>query len=145
MRLQHVIVFAKSKFGKGSVRLMVGPEATKKQRIDGSPRNFHSRSKRSYDTIDMVSPFFESWGPWRLQFYGNIIIDKVVLVTEKRAAGLRRERRSHPSLGRAEPIPHNVPVLSMPGIEVHLPGVGFRFDGHVGGVEMGVVSGRHRP
>lgn len=82
--LRRVVLVAKTKAGRGSAQLRVGPELSRHYRVDGAPRSFHSHHRDSFDRIRISNPFRDSWGPWQLFLQGNFKVRKVVLVLERR-------------------------------------------------------------
>lgn len=96
-RLKKVVLVAKTKFGRGHAQLRVGPEFSDRYRIKGRPHSFNDNRKKTFDRVNIRSPYHDSWGPWRLQLHGIFKVKKVVLVAE---------RRKHHHYGWA---PHNRP------------------------------------
>lgn len=83
-RLRKVILVAKSKRGSGEAQLRVGPKLTGRYRVGGNPRMFSSNHDKSYNSVWIDNPFYDSWGPWQLLLQGNLKVREVVLVVEER-------------------------------------------------------------
>jgi len=83
-RLLKVVLLAKTKKGKGTAQLRVGPEVSDFHRVDGHPRVFNHNKRNTFDKVSIVSPYHNSRGPWQLNLRGKFKVRKVVLVVEER-------------------------------------------------------------
>jgi len=84
LRLRKVVLVAKTKVGRGMAQLRVGPELSRMYQVAGSPPDFHSRNRHSYDRTRILNPFMPSWGPWQLHLRGHFKVRKVVVEVEQR-------------------------------------------------------------
>lgn len=82
MDLRKVVLFAKSKKGKGGASLRVGERATSMYRVNGQPRSFKKERRASFDRVNFRNPSKSSRGPWQVDLDGNFIVRKVVIEVE---------------------------------------------------------------
>jgi hypothetical protein len=82
MDLRKVVLFAKSKKGKGGASLRVGDRATSMYQVNGNPRSFKNERRASFDKVKFHNPSNNSKGPWQVDLDGNFIVRKVVIEVE---------------------------------------------------------------
>ena len=75
--LKKVVLFAKSKHGRGQAKLVVGQESSYSETIGGYPEEFHGYG--GYDRIVFENPSWDSHGRWQIKLRGNIKVEKVVI------------------------------------------------------------------
>ncbi len=77
-QLARVVVFAKSKFGRGQMQLLVGDSISYPQTIYGNPQDYHHQG--GYYRYVFDNPGGYSHGVWQLKMQGNIRIDRIAVV-----------------------------------------------------------------
>lgn len=77
--IKKVVLFAKSKKGRGGASLDVGGSSSYEEVIPGSPYSFHDSSKHTYYRVVLHNPSYNSNGRVRVNLRGNIKIDKIVV------------------------------------------------------------------
>jgi len=79
-QLARVVVFAKSKFGRGQMQLLVGNSISYPQTIYGNPQDYHYQG--GYYRYVFHNPNFDgfSQGVWQLRLRGNIKIERIAVV-----------------------------------------------------------------
>ena len=82
MDLRKVVLFAKSKKGKGGASLRVGDRVTSMYRVNGHPKSFKNERRASFDRVKFRNPSNNSRGPWQVDLDGNFIVRKVVIEVE---------------------------------------------------------------
>lgn len=80
--LKRVVLVAKSARGYGSAYLQTGREQSRHETVDGNPRSF--RSHGDYHRIPFPAPGRDN-GVWQIHMQGNIKVNKVVAVMERKA------------------------------------------------------------
>ena len=83
MKLEKVVLVAKSKMGHGRAELRVGNWQTDMFRVSGSPQLFHDSGRYAFDRLRFQNPSKNSKGPWQIELKGNFIVRKIVLVVRE--------------------------------------------------------------
>lgn len=82
LKLNNVILVAKSKIGRGQAQLRVGRRASEFFRVAGHPKSFKRDHRKSFDRVRLYNPSRSSRGPWQINLRGNFKVRKIVLITE---------------------------------------------------------------
>lgn len=81
-KIKKVVLVAKSKRGMGEASLIVGQDSSYPEYINGSPRQFHSESPRSYSTVVLQNTSYDSAGKWQIELQGNIKVKEVIITIQ---------------------------------------------------------------
>lgn len=84
LRLNEVVLVAKSRIGRGNVELRVGPVMSDVYRVAGRPQDFDRRHRHTFDRVRINAPDYVSKGPWQLNLFGTFKVRKVVLEVEQK-------------------------------------------------------------
>lgn len=82
--LHKVMLLARSKNGRGGAQLRVGPEFSQLHKIRGRTEKFQRKARDLYSWVHIDNPFFKSWGPWQLNLFGKVKVEKIIVVVGKR-------------------------------------------------------------
>ena len=82
LKLNNVILIAKSKIGRGHAQLRVGRQASRFFRVAGHPKSFKRDHRKSFDRVRLYNPSRTSRGPWQINLRGSFKVRKIVLITE---------------------------------------------------------------
>ena len=82
LRLDNVILVAKSRIGRGHAQLRVGGNTSYYYRIAGQPQRFKGDHRKSFDRVRFYNPSRTSWGPWQMNLNGTFKVRKIILITE---------------------------------------------------------------
>lgn len=103
-RIERVRLVAKSRQGNGRAKLVVGPNHTRWQRVDGGQRAFRIDQPWTWDKINFRNPSYRSEGNWQIHTRGNLKVKRVVMFLER-----KRDLRPHPRPFPRRPWPRPFP------------------------------------
>jgi len=75
--LLRVVLLAKSKFGKGTAKLVIGSKESSPVFLNGYPSKFFVNQKNTYDKVTIENPSYDSFGKWQILLRGNIRVLKI--------------------------------------------------------------------
>lgn len=90
LKLEEVILVAKSRMGMGNASLIVGGVKGYEQNIPGHPQDFYDNGRYTYTRVKLENPNYrdQSQGVWQIDLKGNIKVKRIILkVKEKRRGG----------------------------------------------------------
>ena len=96
--LDKIILIAKTKFGRGTATLKVGPNLSAPNVVDGNPSDFFNPDRYTFDRVHIDNPSYSSRGPWQIKLRGNFIIRKVVVIVDNLQQEGRRLRLDYNNL-----------------------------------------------
>lgn len=83
--VKKVILNAKSKQGRGRGTLLVGGDRSLPQMIGGYPANFQSNRPNTFQRVVINNRAYgDSEGVWQVQLKGNIKVDSIIVVLERK-------------------------------------------------------------
>ncbi len=80
LELESVTLVAKTRYGRGQARLIVGQDETRWVRVAGNPGDFDNPSRRTFSHEVFDAPYqADSRGVWQMELNGNFKVRSVVL------------------------------------------------------------------
>ena len=83
LKLDGVMLMAKSKHGKGEATLIVGQVASYPVHIGGRTADFHIDSMKSFTRVQISSPSLSSQGAWQIETKGNVKVKAIIALVTK--------------------------------------------------------------
>ncbi|MCJ8276924.1 MAG: hypothetical protein HRT44_10955 [Bdellovibrionales bacterium] len=93
--LLSVVLVAKSRAGKGKVRLAVGGVESAAQTVLGSQQQWNSKKQKSFDRILLENDTNSSQGAWQLRLRGNFKVHQIVVEIAKKKKSIQTSTSSH--------------------------------------------------
>ena len=82
-KLMSVMVVAKSRGGRGTMRLMVGPTLSAAQGLGGSRPLWASEDQSTFDRILFEGPTNQNRGRWQLHTTGRVKVHQIMVEVDK--------------------------------------------------------------
>ncbi|OFZ24299.1 MAG: hypothetical protein A2381_04695 [Bdellovibrionales bacterium RIFOXYB1_FULL_37_110] len=86
-KIKRVILMAKSQFGRGTAALFIDGHRSYPEIINGNPVNYNNNAPHTFDRVTLENTLMDSNSPdgvWQVLLNGNIKIDSVIVVLERR-------------------------------------------------------------
>ncbi len=105
--LESVVMYAKSKHGKGEATLLVGQDVSYPATIPGRPNGFNLNAPRSFHQVVLNNPSYDSLGKWQIELRGNIKVDEIVVKVKLKRGGRGPVMQPSPRIPRTPRVPRD--------------------------------------